>query len=316
MLTVVVDAILPVFALIFLGYVCARTDLLGEAAFEVLNRLVLRLSLPALTFYILAKVAPGDLAAPGMIAAVLGGAASVYAISFLWDRWLGRPAGDANIIALSASYANTAFVGIPICLVALGPESLAPAALITAINASIVFGFGLVMSELLASRDETLAHALASAGKAVCRNPLILSSVLGVGWSLLRLPLPTALDTFAKTLGAATAPCALITIGLFIARAPTHEDPLTIGRSLALKLAGQPMATMALLLVIPGVSAVGGKTAVLLAAMPTATSSFMLASGFSPTALNACARVIVLSTALALVTLVAMLAFLGHAQSL
>lgn len=312
MLTLVFGSILPIFGLIGLGYGCARADLLGEHAFEVLNRFVLKLSLPVLTFHILATVAPADLAVPSMIAAVLGGSTFVYILSFAIDRMAGRSAADANIIALSASYGNAAFVGLPICVVALGSGSLPPAALVIAVNASVVFGAALVIGEVLVSRECGLGDALRSAVSALGRNPLVLSCVLGVAWSLARLPLPAPLDTFTRTLGQATAPCALVAIGLFIARSPLGGgETLTILRALGLKLAVQPVVTLGLLLMLPPLPLVWAKTAVLMAAMPTGTSSFMLASGFGRGALNISARVIVISTVVSLLTLTGALALLS-----
>jgi hypothetical protein len=45
------------------------------------------------------------------------------------------------------------------------------------------------------------------------RNPLVVSAVLGIGWSLLRLPMPVPLHDMLSLLGGAATPCALISVG-------------------------------------------------------------------------------------------------------
>jgi predicted permease len=245
------------------------------------------------------------------VTAVTGGAAAAYAIAFAVERLCRRSAQDSNIVALSASYSNTAFIGLPICLVALGADSLGPATLVIAVNSSIIFGFGVVMCELLASAKASLVHSIRVALTALARNPLVLGSVLGIAWSFGRLPMPEPLEAFTRTLGGATAACALVAIGLFIARPAARSEPVALSRTLVLKLAVQPVATLGMLYLLPPLPALWSKTAILLAAMPTGTSSFLLAASFSPGMTNFSARTIVLSTLASVGTLSLVLVLLA-----
>ena len=296
-------ALAPVFGLVLLGYGCGRLDLLGEHAFEVLNRFVLRLALPVLTFRTLAHVQPAQLAKPAIFIAVLGGSAVVYVVSFLLDRRSGQAAADANIIAVSACYGNTAFVGLPICLVVFGPSSMAPTALVIALNAALVFGFAVAMSEIFARRGHAGGRPLGKAVWAAASNPVVLSAVIGIVWAATGWQIPRPLDVFAVTLGGATAPCALVAVGLFIAPPQHSGGHATMVRTLALKLAVQPLATMVFLLLLPPVPRQWAQVAILLAAMPTGTSSFMIAASAGQATQNVSARAIVLSTLLALPSL-------------
>jgi predicted permease len=179
---------------------------------------------------------------------------------------------------------------------------MAPAALMIALNASAIFGFSLVVGELLSVKGGTVGTAILHAARALALNPIIQSAVAGVAWSLTGLALPGPVETFAKTLGGATAACALVAIGLFMATPRPRAAPMTMARVLLFKLAGQPLATWLLFLLVAPVPPVWAKTAILLAAMPTGTASFMLASFVSASALNLSARAIILSTLAAVVT--------------
>ncbi len=61
--------VLPIFALVFCGYVCRRRRVLGPHATGELNRFVVFLALPALLFDIMAHASWAALDQPGFVAA-------------------------------------------------------------------------------------------------------------------------------------------------------------------------------------------------------------------------------------------------------
>jgi len=299
-------ALFPVFGLILLGVVLGRIDLLGARAFEVLNRFVIAVTLPVLTFRVLAKTSPADLAAPTMIVAVLGGAFVIYAAGFVIERLAGRTRVEANIAGLSSCYSNTGFVGLPIALLAFGPASFGPVAVTMALYAAVVFTVALVLSEVVGGGAGPGA-ALARAGRAMVRSPLIVLSVLGVAWAFAGLPLGGAFDTLLATIAGATAPCALVAIGLFIALPREEAAVAPIARIVALKLIAHPLVTFGLLQLLPPLPPLWSATAILMAAMPAGASSFVLAGRAGRWAMELSAWSITLTTAFAAISLIPML---------
>jgi malonate transporter len=307
----ILGALVPVFGLIAIGYLCGRIDLLGPRAFEVLNRLVIAVTLPVLTFRTLAHMSPADLSVPAMVAAVLGGAFAIYALGFLIERLAGRDLAEANIAGLAACFSNTGFVGLPVAMLAFGPSSIGPVAIAMALYAAVVFGVGVVISELAREPDGGLAAGLRRAGRAMVRSPLIMLSALGVVWAWAGLPLSGPADTLAATLAGATAPCALIAIGLFIAMPRESAAPAPIARVVLLKLVGHPLATAGLLLLLPPMPPMWGTMAILMAAMPSGASSFVLAGGAGRWAMELSAWAVMLTTVMAALTLIPVLWLLG-----
>jgi malonate transporter len=55
-MSLVLTAVLPIFALILAGWVCARRGILGPAATESLNNFTVWLALPALLFQAMADI--------------------------------------------------------------------------------------------------------------------------------------------------------------------------------------------------------------------------------------------------------------------
>lgn len=307
MAMIIFGALVPVFGLILLGFACGRTQVLGDRAFEVLNRFVIAITLPVLTFRSIAKMQPENLAVPWTMIAIVGGALITYAIGFAIEKRLGRSGADANIAALCACFSNTGFVGLPIALLTFGKGTLAPVAVNMLLYSAVIFTVGVVMSELTSNHGHSVRSSLKLAGHSILRSPLILLSTLGVVWCLLRLPLEGPVDVLLETLAQATAPCALTAVGIFIALPREATAPGPIGRVLLLKLAVHPLITAGLIFLLPPMPPLWAKTAILMAAMPAGASSFVLAGKAGRWAMELSAWAVMLTTTLASLSLIAVL---------
>jgi len=94
--------------------------------------------------------------------------------------------------------------------------------------------------------------------------------------------LPSGVETFLTLLGGAASPCALVALGLFLAKpAPSGSIPKSAYALAVVKLAVQPALTMGICVLLQLDATVTGM-AVMLAALPTGTGPFMLATGLWP----------------------------------
>ncbi|MCB2066021.1 MAG: AEC family transporter [Erythrobacter sp.] len=312
MIGAILTALFPVFALVVLGFACEKRGWLGQGAEPALTRFVAQLSLPVLTFVTLATIDPHGLEAPALIGVALGSSFAVYALVFVVERLLRSDASSANVTALSGSYSNSAFVGLPVCLVVLGPESLGPAAVVIALNAAFVFGWAVLAGELVQHRHGGLAAGSRAALRQVGTNPLIIGAVAGVLFALLGVQMPAALLSTLQTLGSATAACALVAIGMFMARPVERVRNQLAARGLLAKLVLHPLMAFAMLGLVPDMPAVWQATLVLMAAMPTAASAYVVGVQAGERGSRIAATLIVFSTLGAMVTLPVVLAVLGQ----
>ena len=146
-MSAVLNAALPIFALILAGFACARRGNLGPHATDSLNSFVVWLALPALLFQAMAQITRAEIDHPAFLAAYGGGMMGTFACSFALDRRRGLRLADRAIEGLDAAYANTGFMGIPLCLAALGPASLPPAIIATLLTACVLFAAAIVLIE-------------------------------------------------------------------------------------------------------------------------------------------------------------------------
>ncbi len=304
--------VLPIFALVGVGYGCRKAGVLGPNASAELNRFVVRLALPAWLFDIMAHTSWAQLYQPGFMAAFGLSSAIVFGLTVAARRRARRPLADATLDGLNAGYANAGFIGLPLCLVAFGNESLAPATVATILTVCVLFAVAIVMIEIGLQAETRPLRLARKVGRSLIRNPLLVAPALGAALAATGLPVPASAETFLRLLGNAATPCALVALGLFLAR---QSDGMA-GRAgstlafVALKLVLQPGIAWLLAVPVFGLSSLLTHIAVVMAAMPTGTGPFMLAEYYRREA-DVTSHAILISTIGSVVTVSAYLAWIA-----
>jgi malonate transporter and related proteins len=305
-------AILPIFALILVGYVCRKSGALGANATSELNRFVVYLALPALLFDVAAHTTWTAFYQPGFIATFGLSSGAIFALTVAFGLRRRRTLASASIDGLNASYANTGFIGFPLCLLVFGNDSLAPTATATVLTACLLFAVAIVLIEADMHSEAGPARLALNVGRSLVSNPLLVAPALGVAIAATGVGLPVGVETFVKLLGAAASPCALVALGLFLARDRGSDtgEPRAAWLFVLLKLIVQPAIAWAL--AAPVFALPQGLThiAVLLAALPTGTGPFMLAEFYQREA-SVTAKAVLISTIGSLLTISIYLAWIG-----
>ena len=305
----VLVVIAPIFSLILLGYACGRTRRLGEHAASELNKLVVWLCLPALLFKVTATAVWAQIWQPGFILSFGLGCMAVFFGTLAWKVASGRQLVEGSIDGLSAAYANTGYIGIPLCLMVLGPSGLEPALISSLIVVCVLFAVAVTLVEVGLQSEPNLARAGLAVAVALAKNPLVVTPMVGAAWAFTGLGLAEPVTRLLDMLAAATTPCALISLGLFLARpgkpASRGAWPLVV-----LKLMGQPLITGWLAFKVFVLPPLWAHSAVLLSALPTGTGPFMIAEYYKREA-GTISRVILLSTLGSVVTLSACIVWIG-----
>lgn len=308
----VITAALPVFALILTGWLAAKWRILGPSATDALNRYVVYLSLPALLFRAMTQVDLAQMTHWGFIAAYAGGIAATFAISFVVRRRKPMALTDRSIEGLASAYANAGYMGVPLCLALFGPASLAPVIFTTLLTASVLFGFAVALIEFDRQQAPNRGATLLKVARALIRNPLLAAPMLGLMWALTGWPLPEGIDRYVALLGASASPCALVTIGLFLAQMESGGSATPgVGRLVLSKLLVQPAVTALLAFYVFSMPALWAWTAVLVAALPIGTGPFMLAQMYGRDG-RVTSRAILISTVGSVLTVTLLVAWISR----
>lgn len=290
---------LPFFLIIGLGYGAGRTGFFSEDATAWLTKFVFYFALSAMLFRFSANLSLRDVFDWPFVGAYLLGTGIVYALVTLVAFLRRLSVEEAAFEAQCAVVGNVGFLGVPMLAMLMGEAAIGPVMLVLAVDL-IVFG-SLVVILVTGARDGRMTPGiLRSVGLGLIRNPMIVSIVLGLSWSGLRLPIPSVMNDFLSLLGGAATPGALFAIGASLAW-KSAERPYVAGWLSFCKLVLHPGLVAVSALVLFPVAAYPAAVMIAAAALPVAGNVYILAQHFG-VAPQRVSSSILLSTAFAVLT--------------
>lgn len=197
-------------AVILIGYVVGRIDLLGPQGHRVLSQLVFFVLTPCLLFTTISKADVQVLFSPILIVSTLA-ALTAAAISVVVLRLvLRRSVPETTMGTMAGAYVNANNIGIPVAVYVLGSA--------TYVAPVLLFQLLILTPVVLTIMDVSTNRGSGSSRLATVtrpfRNPLLIASLLGVLVSVFDIRIPTdVLEPFALV-GAAAVPVVLISFGM------------------------------------------------------------------------------------------------------
>ena len=293
--------LLPDFALIALGAALRHMPGLGDGFWTGVEKLVYFVLFPALLFNALAR-APIDIG--GM--APLFGVGLATMVAGLLLGLLGRPLMGLGAMAfasrLQCAYRFNTYIGIAVAGKLAGAAGVAT---MGALCGAMVPFANMAAVAMLAR------HGQGSLGRELARNPLIVATLAGMAFSVSGLALPAPLQPFLQRLADAAVTLGLLAVGAALRVGRSEGGPFGALYLCVVKLLALPAVAWGLGRAV-GLEGVAFQTAVAFAALPTASSAYILAmrmGGDGP----GVARLISATTVAAAVTLTFWLTRLGAA---
>ena len=258
--------LLPDFALIFLGALLKRYARFELAFWTGLERMVYFVLFPSLLFNSTATAKLDFGSTAGLIGACLAAVVTGIVLGYL-ARPLFKPAPLVFASGVQCAFRFNSYVALALAGRLAGSEGIALMAVAIGIavpiaNAAAVFALA--------------RHQQSGVVREMVRNPLIIATVCGLGMNLAGLQLPEFVTATLQRLGGASIALGLIAVGAGLRLAGTIVDKPTLAWWLAIKLLVAPLVAF-LVAREWGLPPLQREIAVLFAALPTASSAYILA---------------------------------------
>ena len=305
MLDTILDALVPIFFGIALGYVGGRTRDLDNRHVGELNALVMDFAVPASVFAAVVQASKAELLRQLPLAALLSGSMLVlFAMTYvLARRFYGYTASEASLQALTTSLPNYASAGLPLIASLLGSKQLVAVAVAIACGSIVVSPITLVVLER--------GTADSSRGIGAClvrafRKPIVLVPIVAVAFVVTGIGLPRFATRSFTLMGQVAGGAGLFLTGLIVSAQVLKLDSNVVAQTLILDVA-HPVLVAALAWLF-GVAALPAREAIVLAALPAGFFGilFGLRFGITPSVPG---TTLIASTALSAVTLSAAIYF-------
>ncbi len=272
---------------------------------------VFSVAIPLMLFRSMALTELPSAVPVAFIVTYFAAALCMFAIGMLVARRVfGFDLARQGLFGFGCSYSNLMLIGIPLVLTAWGEKAVLPLFTIVALHTLILFTPLTAVLEIGRSdATETMVSLRAALG-GLARNQYILGILAGLVWNLLDLPLSGSVDAVLELFARSATPCALFSMGIALAQ---------------YRVAGEVPAALAICLLkallFPALVWAGGTllfdvdpdwlaVAVCIAALPTGINIYLFAQQYQ-VGVGLSSTATVLSTAISVLTLTAVLTLLG-----
>lgn len=296
MLQVLTQNILPVFAILALGFALGRSNMISGDEAKTANRLAFLVFQPALIFALIATV-PFEEFQLATLGRYILCQVIAFCVAYALARGLfKREHLEAWLLSMAVVFVNSLLYIWPISYLIYGEAAALPITAIVAWDASFSFAFFIITTDLMANKGTAISASV----KRVVTNPVLIAIVLGAVLNLADVPIPAPITTATEFAGAAAAPLTLFALGVILSRQSLRPNGTVVGIS-ALKLLLFPALVWASLQMAPP-SGNWAELFTLNAAGPSGAMAFALAMLYGVRT-DAIAPVIIWTSTLSLISL-------------
>lgn len=258
--------VLPDCLLVALGWIVHNRFAYSREFFAGLEKLVYFFLFPALMIRSLTL-------SPFSIATTSNFLILCFALAVIGSllAYLAKPILKPSAIALASSsqcaYRFNTYIGLSLAPSVAGPEGLAVMAILVGFSVPIVNIFA--VKTLAKQQGSNLLLE-------IIKNPLVVSTFIGLGLNFMGIQLPGFIDTTFAKLSQSAIPLGLICVGAALMIRTGSQDGKLVAWIVSVRLLIMPIFGLALAYVL-GMSAIQTQMIVLFTALPSASAAYILA---------------------------------------
>jgi predicted permease len=307
----ILNVVIPVFAIIALGYVAVRLRLYPAEGVKGLVAFVNNFATPCLLFRAMLTSDFGSTFNWSIIVPFyVGSLTSLIAGAIIAAKWFKARPGEGVSSGFSAMFTNTVLIGIPIVSRAYGEAALPTVFSIIAFHAPMLITIGMIVMELARRDGAPLHRSLAAASIRIVQNPLLWAVVLGLACNYFGIVLPEPGMAFVDVMSAAVMPAALFGLGGALNEYRVSESWLQASVMSVFKLIIHPIIAYVLMIHVLHVPLEIARFGILLAAMPTGINAYVFATYYDRS-VNVATNTVLISTVASVLTVTTWLYLLG-----
>lgn len=298
MLATLGDPVLPIFAVLAVGYVLCKLGKVDTSHAQAINRFVFYIAAPALGVSVIGRANLGAIDwAP--VAVYFTAEIAVYAAIFALMRFgFRREPGEALLLGMTAVFANHVFFVLPISERFYDGAAAGMSGLVL-LDIAVIFCGSALLAEIVTSGEKGLGRTLGQ----LARNPFVYAPPIGIVLGLLGDATPPGIWTFLGFTSAAAAPVVLFSLGVTLAASPIFPIRVPCWTVALTKLGAMPLIVYGGLSALPGgMDGTARAITLLVAAGPCGAMPYVIATQYGIRTVTI-AKTILISTLLSLISL-------------
>lgn len=210
-LAVCVNAVLPLFIIMGVGYLARRLGAISRTDVPKLNKLAFRYFLPVMLYY---NIYTSDLSASVQARPIVFAAVSVlvlYALSLGFIMLTQKSNAKRGVMIQGLYRSNFVIMGIPLAKELVPGADLGCVVVLVAVVIPMFNVLAVITLEMFNGEKPSPGKLLLD----IAKNPLIVGIAAGLLTVLLGIKLPTAIESAVKQIGNVGSPLMLFLLGAF-----------------------------------------------------------------------------------------------------
>lgn len=218
-LEVLINPILPVFAILALGFFLGKTSRITIEQAKTINWVATSIFLPILVLGLVSNAPFKQFSAEPLLSYMLA-ELIIISLAFWLALKLGLQKQEAVLMSVGCVFVNNVFLVLPISQFLYGVENVLPIVAILTLDTIILFMGTLFALELTRPEQPSLRHVF----RVITRLPLVQAIAAGLLLNLLNIQLAEPIQTFISFNGHVAAPLALLALGVVLSQVPIRFD--------------------------------------------------------------------------------------------
>lgn len=275
----ILNTVTPIFLIIVVGWFLRKIGIIEETFLKVSTKLVFNVTLPVLIFLKLASIDFNAIFDSIMIILIYGSMVIIFLISWLISKLFIKKGEGRGVFIQGSFWPNNVILGLALIMNIFGEKAVSKMVMILVFSIPLNYFLSVIaltISDRYEKRSEVIKEMIVS----LSSNPIIISAIIAISFSLIKIPIPIILSNTGDYIAAITLPLALIGLGGTLRIKHFKNTSLVTIGALVIKLIISPM-----LAVIFGYLLGYGDTDLglifIIFACPTAIMSFILADSMT-----------------------------------
>jgi predicted permease len=285
----ILQTVVPVFLIILVGYIIGKYK---KTNIQPMIDFVVYIAAPSLIF---SSVSRSNINLTDFTIIALSAVAIILIMAFLVFIILKITKSDKKGLYLPMTIGNTGYIGYPVALFAFGIAGLSRAVVYDMIGSLFLFSIGIY---IVHHKNEI---------KEAFKVPLIYAVVIGLLFSLLKIPVPDLIFKPIEMIGMITIPLALLVLGYELTKIKINSAKIAFLASLFRIIIGFVIAIA--IVKIFSITGLVRNIILLQAAMPSAVMTMVLCRKYNKDA-ELVASIVFISTLLSIISIPLILSIL------
>lgn len=301
--------VLPIMVYVTIGYILRLLKFFDEKSLKTVNNLVFKVFLPCLLFYNIYTTQIDKILDFDLIVYAVCFVSILFLLLMIFVPVFVKDNSKRGVIIQGIFRSNFVLFGIPVTISLMGEGNGGLTSIAIAFIVPLYNVLAVICLETFRKNKINIFTVLKGIGK----NPLIISSVLGILFLSFEIKLPVVLSDIVRDLSRVATPLALVGLGASFTFRSVKNNLGYLSAIVLMKLIVLPVTAISISAYVFGFRGAAIVTLISVFASPTAVSSFTMAQSMGGDS-DLAAQTVVFTSVFSIITVFAVVAvtkFLG-----